>query len=326
MNEKISVIIPLYNKEREIKRTLDSVLSQTFQNFEIIIVDDHSSDGGPAIVKSNPDPRITLIEQDHRGVSYTRNHGVNLATSDFIAFIDADDEWKPTHLETIMRLIKKYPEAGMFSTAWKIRTSKGETRWANLNWIPKPTWEGLLPDYFKSGDLGDSPVCTSVVAMPKKIFFEMGGFADYWKGQDLDLWGKIALKYPVAFSWEGGAIYHHDASNRTCDKKVPLDYQEPFIKTARAALMKGEVPQELIKSLNDYIWRKEYVRAIRNVNAGQSVAAQIILKQCITKGHYIESMKWLFLAKIPYPIFLFLKEIKRNLNKRVQKNALNAEK
>jgi len=318
MNEKISVIIPLYNKEREIKRAIDSILSQTFQNFEIIVVDDHSSDGGPAIVKSYHNFRITLIEQDHRGVAYTRNHGVKLATSDFIAFLDADDEWMPNHLETIMRLIKKYPEAGMFSTAWKMQIADGKTRWANLNCIPKTPWEGLLPDYFKSGDLGDSPVCTSVVTIPRKIFLEIGGFADHWKGQDLDLWGRIALKYPVAFSWDGGAIVHNDASNRISDRKIPLDYQEPFIKTARSALINDEVPQELKKSLNNYIWRKEYYRAIRNVNAGQSDAAQIILKQCNTKGHNIETMKWLLLAKIPYPLYLFFRDIQRKLLKIVQ--------
>ena len=173
MNKKISVIIPLYNKEYEIKRTLNSVLYQTFQNFEIIVVDDHSSDGSTAIVKSFLDPRITFIEQDHCGVSHTRNHGVNLATSDFIAFLDADDEWMPHHLETIQRLIQKYPKAGMFTTAYKNQTNEGKTIWADYKNIPNPPWEGLLPDYFKSAALGDTPVNSSGVVIPRKIFHEM---------------------------------------------------------------------------------------------------------------------------------------------------------
>jgi glycosyltransferase involved in cell wall biosynthesis len=319
MNEKISVIIPLYNKEREIKRTLDSVLSQTFQNFEIIIVDDHSSDGGPAIVKSNPDPRISLIEQEHRGVSYTRNHGVDLATSDFIAFLDADDEWMPNHLETIMRLIEKYPEAGMFTTAYKIRSAKGKIRWADYEGIPNAPWEGLLPDYFKSGALGDAPVNASVVVIPKKIFHEMGGFMEgYWYGEDLALFGKIALKYPVAFSWDVGAIYHQDAFNRACDGRIPLDYEYPFIKTAHSALMKGEVPPEYIESVNEYISRIKIVEAKNNVRAGKSDTAQIILKQCTTKWQYNEKMKWVLLAKIPYPLYLFVRDIRRKLIKIAQ--------
>jgi glycosyltransferase involved in cell wall biosynthesis len=76
MNEKIFIIIPLCNKEHEIKRALDSVLSQTFQDFEIIVVDDQSSDRGPAIVKSFRDPRVTLIEQEHHGgILYAKSWG-----------------------------------------------------------------------------------------------------------------------------------------------------------------------------------------------------------------------------------------------------------
>jgi glycosyltransferase involved in cell wall biosynthesis len=313
MTEKISVIIPLYNKEHEIKRTLDSILSQTFQNFEIIIVDDQSSDDGPAIVKSYDDRRISLIEQDHQGVSYTRNHGVDLATSDFIAFIDADDEWMPNHLETITRLIKKYPEAGIYTTSWKKQTPNGKLEWADYKYIPSPPWEGILPDYFKSGALGDSPVWTSVVVIPKKIFLEIGGFSDYWRGQDLDLFGKIALKYPVAFSWEFGAVYHMEASNRTCNKKVPMDYQDPFIKTARAAIMKGEHSPEFINSLNEYVSILEIWRAIRNIRAGHSDTAQIILKQCNTKWHYGLKVKLLLMTKIPYPLYLFIRDIRRKM-------------
>ena len=322
MNEKISVIIPLYNKEHEIKRTINSILSQTFQNFEVIVVDDHSSDNGPAIVKSIADHRIALIEQDHRGVSYTRNHGVRLATTDFIAFLDADDEWMPNHLETILRLIEKYPEAGMFTTAWKIFTAEGKTKWANFQYIPSPPWEGLLPDYFRSGALGDDPVNASTVVIPKKIFHEMGGFDDeYWYGEDTDLLGKIALKYPVAFSWEFGAIYHVDASNRSCDRKMPLDYEEPFVKTARSALMKGEIPQELKESLYEFIAKKEIYRCYLNLHEGNLKTAQIILKQCTTKLRKNEKMKLKILAKLPSPVYLFLRDFRLKIIERVQKKS-----
>jgi len=316
MNEKISVIIPLYNKEHEIKRTLDSVLHQTIQNFEVIVVDDNSSDGGPAIVKSFRDPRISLIEQEHRGVSFTRNHGVNLATSDFIAFLDADDEWLPKHLETILRLIKKYPEAGMFTTAYTILTPDGKTQWPDYKNISNPPWEGFLPDYFKSITLGVSPVNASTVVIPKKIFHEMGGFPEkYWYGEDADLFGKIALKYPVAFSWELGALYHWDALNRACDRQYPWEHEMPFVKTARRALNDKEVPIEYIQSLNEYISKVEIDRAQYNVHAGNSRIAKKILKQCNTRWHYNRKMKWWFLATIPSPLFLFLRDIRRKFIK-----------
>jgi glycosyltransferase involved in cell wall biosynthesis len=319
MSEKISVIIPLFNKGPYIARALNSVLNQTYQDFEVIVVDDGSTDNGAEIVRGFDDPRIRLIRQENRGVSATRNQGFDKAISDFIAFLDADDEWMPKHLETILRLIENFPLAGMYTTAYKRRTPSGKTRWDCYKFIPHPPWEGLLPDYFKSAALGESPVCSSVVVIPRKIFIETGGFPEgYWYGEDSDLFGKIALKYPVAFSWEFGAIYHADALNRACDRKLPLENEEPFVMTARAELMKGEVPQKFTESLNEYICRKEIIRAYRNVRAGHADTARIILKQCNTKWHYNEKMKWLLLAKVPYPLYLFARDIRRKLKKIVQ--------
>jgi len=318
MNKKFSVIIPLYNKGSHIARAIESILKQTIQNFEIIVVDDHSSDGGPAIVKSYEDPRITLIEQDHRGVSYTRNHGVSLATTDFIAFLDADDEWMPTHLETILRLIEKYPEAGMFTTAYKKQTAEGKIQWANYKCIPDAPWEGLLSDYFRSAAIGNSPVNSSVVVIPRGIFHEMGGFPEgYWYAEDADLFGKIALKYPVAFSWEFGAIYHEEALNRACDIEYPRNYEEPFVKNARDALMKGAIRPDLVESVNEFITTREMHRAYRNIYHGNLKTAQVILKQCTTKLRNNEKMKLLILVK--FPVYFFLRDIKRNLIKMVRK-------
>jgi len=319
-NPLISVIIPLLNKGPHIARAIESVLDQTIQNFEIIVIDGGSVDNGPKIVKDLNDPRIRFVVQSGKGVSNARNEAVTFAINNFIAFLDADDEWMPKHLEIILRLIEEYPEAGMFTTAWKKHSTDGRILSATYKCIPNPPWEGLLPDYFKSGALGNSPVWTSVVVIPRKIFNEMGGFAEgYWLGEDSDLFGKIALKYQVAFSWEFGAIYHMDASNRASDRTIPLDYEGPFITTARAALMKGEVPQEFIESLHEYIAQKEISRAIYYIQTGHSDSAQRILKQCNTKWQYNEKVKWLLLAKLPYPLYLFYENCRRKLVNMVRK-------
>ncbi len=319
MNEKFSVIIPLLNKGPYIERAIKSVLHQTIQNFEIVVIDGGSEDDGPKIVKDFHDPRIHFLVQSGNGVSNARNEAVGSVENKFIAFLDADDEWMSHHLEAILRLIEKCPEAGIFTTAYKIQTSDGTTRWANYKYIPNPPWEGLLPDYFKSGALGEYPVWTSVVVIPRKIFLEMGGFPEgYWYGEDADLFGKIALKYPVAFSWEFGAIYHFDVVNRACDKKYPFDYEEPFVKTARAALKNGEVPSEFIESLNEYLSQKEIYRAKCNVKVGNTKTAQNILKQCNTKWHYNEKMKWLLFAKIPAPLFLFMRNSKGKIVNKIR--------
>ncbi len=150
----------------------------------------------------------------------------------------------------------------MYSSAYTICTIDGKLQQVDYQNIPNEPWEGLLPDYFKSGALGDYPVWTSVVVIPRTIFLEMGGFpGGYWWAEDADLYGKIAWKYPVAFSREFGAVYHWDAKKRLCEeieRTMTLDFEdEPFIRTARAALEKKEVPRELIESLNEYIAKRE---------------------------------------------------------------------
>jgi len=314
MNKKISVIIPLLNKGPYISRAIKTVLNQTIQNFEIIVIDGGSVDDGPKIVKDINDPRISFIVQSGKGVSIARNEAVKIAKSELIAFLDADDEWLSNHLEIILRLVGKYPVAGMYSTAYKIQTSDEALRLADYACIPNPPWEGLLPNYFTSGALGFGPVIISVVVIPKKIFLEMRGFPEgYWFGEDMDLFGKIALKYPVAFSYEFSAIYHWDTSNRASEKTRPLNYIEPFVITARNHLAKGDVPPESIKSLNEYISKFEIRRAARHIVMGQSKIARNILKQCNTTWRLNEKIKLLILASAPYPVFLFIMNIKRRL-------------
>ena len=106
----VSVVIPLYNKKNYIRRAIRSVMMQTIEDFEIIIIDDGSIDGSGDVVKTFLDSRIRLIRQENQGVSVARNNGVSNSRADFIAFLDADDEWLPRQLEDLLRLRKKYPE------------------------------------------------------------------------------------------------------------------------------------------------------------------------------------------------------------------------
>ena len=113
-NAKVSVIIPLYNKAHTIERTLRSVFSQTYTNFEVIIIDDGSTDGSTNIIKEEfKDERLKIIVQQNKGVSYARNVGIENAKGDYIAFLDADDEWLPYYLQTVLEESRKHPKAGL---------------------------------------------------------------------------------------------------------------------------------------------------------------------------------------------------------------------
>jgi len=311
VNPEVSVVIPLYNKGHYIKRAICSVLAQTIQSFEIIIIDGGSIDEGPAIVKEMADTRIHFLVQKGKGVSNARNEAVNFAKSDFIAFLDADDEWMPEHLETILKLKKSYPHAGAYTTAYKIMEGSGKIRWAKYREIPFSPWEGLIPNYFKSGALGEYPVWTSVVCIPKKIFTEMGGFPEgAWFGEDADLFGKIALKYRIAFSWYHGAIYHWDAHNRACNHPYPID-AEPFVKTALNLIENGKVPKELLSDLKEYIAKKEIYRAKRNLTVGRREESLKILRTTQSNYFFYKRLTVLFWASIPYPLFRIARYLMR---------------
>ena len=105
----ISIVIPLYNKKELIVKTVQSILNQTYHNFEIIIVDDGSTDGSADEVKTIKDSRIRLISQKNSGVASARNRGIKESQGDFVAFIDADDLWSPDYLYTLISLTQNYP-------------------------------------------------------------------------------------------------------------------------------------------------------------------------------------------------------------------------
>src|ERR1041385_1644883 len=109
-----SVVIPLYNKSTHVVKTINSVLNQTFEIFELIVINDGSTDDGPDKVKGFSDKRIRLINQTNAGVSQARNKGVDLASYEYIAFLDADDWWDIHFLEEMKGLIEKYSEAALY--------------------------------------------------------------------------------------------------------------------------------------------------------------------------------------------------------------------
>ncbi len=147
---------------------------------------------------------MRLIRQPHGGVSSARNTGIGFAASPFIAFLDADDEWQPGHLETLLRLHKTFPDAGICATSYWFILPYGNRRMPAFSGFPGSPWEGVLPDYFRAAALGKPPVFSSAAGASKEVLLEAGLFAEgVHLGEDLDLWGRIALEYPVAFSHSG---------------------------------------------------------------------------------------------------------------------------
>ncbi|WP_226666202.1 glycosyltransferase family 2 protein [Metabacillus litoralis] len=288
----VTVVIPLYNKESFIQRAVTSVLTQTVQSFEIVIIDDGSTDDSLIKLAEIEDPRIRIIKQINAGASAARNKGIKEAKNDFIAFLDADDEWKPTFLETVFRLIEKYPEAGAYATAYQIFLKNGRKITPKIEYILPSPWEGLIDQYSKSV-LKDLPIISSAVLIPKKTFEKVGVFAvNHHHGEDQDMWFRISLHYQIAYSHTNQATYYRGLPNSMCTV-LHTTQPYPIIKTLKNVLQNKEV--EPTNELKEYLVKVELDYAERLIRTNRTKEGYSIVKNMSTKRFKIKKVKTLFL-------------------------------
>ena len=205
---RFSVVIPLYNKAPYIKKALQSIIGQTFRDFELIVVNDGSSDDSLIVAEETlkgSGIHYRLIHQDNAGVSTARNNGVAASQGDYICFLDADDWWAQDFLQKMDWLIREYPDAGIYGANYYI-ISRGKQRIA-LH-IPSTGYINYCDCYRKL----QMPLTSISVAIPRSVFQETGGFKPHLKlGEDFDLWIRIALKTKVAYLDEPLAFYFQDS-------------------------------------------------------------------------------------------------------------------
>jgi glycosyltransferase involved in cell wall biosynthesis len=209
-----SVVIPLYNKEDYIQKAIDSVLQQSHEDLELIVVNDGSTDNSLEIVQEFKDSRIKIIDQSNFGVSIARNNGVKAARYDHIAFLDADDWWDLHYLQEMQQLIHKYPDAGLWAAKY-FKVKFGRETEARVG-LEKGFKQGYI-DYFKVYSTTMWMPITSSFIIPKEIFKELTGYkANIKIGEDFDLWVRIALKYKIAYLNKVLVYYNQDvdANNR----------------------------------------------------------------------------------------------------------------
>lgn len=197
-----SVIIPLYNKSRYISQTINSVLSQTFTNFEIIIIDDGSTDEGPEIVNTFDDLRVLLISQKNRGVSSARNHGIRKSTGQYIAFLDADDEWEKNKLELHYKFIKTHYNCRWMSSGFIQRYKKRDVENIFSN-------TQIIPDALSAMCEGMT-VWTGAIIVRRDCFTPDCLFnIDISRSEDREVWLKLACRFPeIGYIGEALAIYN----------------------------------------------------------------------------------------------------------------------
>jgi len=194
-----SVVIPLYNKETFVAKTLESVLAQTFADYEIVIVDDCSTDNSRAVAERFAGNVRIISHETNKGLSAARNTGIANANADYVAFLDADDVWKPFFLEKMHDLIGRFPQAGIFAAAYEELHPGNVTLETHKN-LALAAGEMALIENFFAADIGQPIFCYSAAVVGKTVFETVGGFDPKINfGEDTDFNIRANLRFRLAY-------------------------------------------------------------------------------------------------------------------------------
>lgn len=309
---KYSIVIPLYNKAPYISQTINSVLSQSVQDFEIIVVDDGSTDGGASIVRSISDPRIRLIQQENAGVSKARNRGIQAARAEYVAFLDADDEWCPGFLEKIGYLADKYPQCIMFATAYFAYTVEEE----NKRNLPCNDFEKdyVITDLFTTY-LTTYPFTTSSVCVKKQSILDVGGFPEIIFAEDVVAWLKLSINGCIAYSQAVLAVYNRGTEtsylqNRSQQQELVI------VSVLENWLEEGAIPKDLVPGARELFYKKCIDRAQSFLERGDFDSAKKYL-QLGSRTNKKKLKRFVIAAALRMPrLYKTLITIKRRVEKK----------
>jgi glycosyltransferase involved in cell wall biosynthesis len=221
----LSVVIPLFNKEKFIEQTLRSVLNQTFQDFEVIIVNDGSTDNSREIVKNFLDTRIIIVDQENLGLSAARNTGIEKAKFDFIAFLDADDLWKEDYLETMANMIHLNNSFKVFASKVDLLTPRKKADLSPVSFNENRMQ--LIDCYFDHSKNIFSP---SSLIINANVFEKIGGFnGEVNYGEDEDFFIRCFSSYSLVYYNEQKVYYRKGYENQLTSpnsgfKRIIPDY------------------------------------------------------------------------------------------------------
>jgi GT2 family glycosyltransferase len=216
---RVSAIVPAYNSVRYLPEAIDSVLAQTYRDFEIIVVDDGSTDGTQGVLARYGD-RIRVVRQSNQGSAAARNAGILAARGEFIAFLDADDLWLPQKLERQMRLFGERPEIGWVYSDYREfdESGLGTRSFFEREGLRHPPEGWVLPA------LAEGCITwTTTVVMRASCFHEAGLFDPVFpRAQDYDMWLRLAARFPVACVAEVLALYRRHQAQVTTKSRPGL--------------------------------------------------------------------------------------------------------
>lgn len=285
----ISVVMPLYNKAEQVEASLRSVLAQTYKDFEIVVVDDGSTDGSAEKVESLGIENLRLIRQKNAGVSAARNRGIEEARGEFVAFLDADDLWKPDYLATQFDQIQKYTECDVFATNYEFMDSDGAISITQFNKMDIEQ-RGVFENYFEVASCSHPPLWTSAVMARRSALIAIGGFPlGIRSGEDLLTWARLACRYRIAYCRKPLAIFNvegYDVSEKP--KRVPAE--------------DDVVGRELKRLMDDN--KTPGLRAYRSM--WHKMRASVYMRLRMRGKAFRETIKAISLAPANYKLYAYL--------------------
>lgn len=282
----VSVVIPAYNAARFIGGAINTVLAQTFTDYELIVVDDGSTDSTAALVREFGD-RVRLLSQPNAGAAAARNHGIRVARGTWVAFLDSDDEWQPHHLQGLLRQAEAQPEAHLIYGGKVTVDERG---------VPVPV---IHPDAlrFPSGWIFGELVefCriqVSTILVRTATLRELRGFNEddrFWVTQDWDLLLRLAARYPVAATRDTSVTYRllatslsHQVRRTHAGNIAALETAERLLKQGHVAA--GNNPDRIDMTVR---WRDAYNEAVVHLfTVGEYDAAKRTGTEALRRGHW----------------------------------------
>lgn len=295
----ISVIIPLYNKERQIRATLGSVLNQSYTDFEIVVVDDGSTDGSTAIVESVQDARLRLIRQENGGVSAARNRGIREAKGEYVAFLDADDLWELDFLKTLHQLSVEYPSCSVYACNYDFVSPDGTHRPTIIRRLPFTGEHGILSNYFEVASCSHPPLWTSALMVRKEALQAIRGFPLGIKsGEDLLTWARLACRFPIAYSKRVLASFI--STPNTQGQSKAQERWDPADPVLCGLLRLQQTKGDKIPNISDYIHRWLKTQAIIALEINEhSIARNYCYKALRDGAQMKEFVPILILSLLP---------------------------
>jgi glycosyltransferase involved in cell wall biosynthesis len=311
---KVTVVIPTYNRAEMVKDAIKSVLNQTYTDFDIVVVDDGSTDNTKESANSFKDPRIKYIFQENMGVSASRNTGIRAAASEYVSFLDSDDIYLESSLEKIIRTLTKYPSVGWVygdsyaygkSRKPRIRSSSCET---SRVIEPIEQVRALLSDI----------ITLSTVTAKRTCLEEIGGFnEDLWFCEDYYFLIRMAKKYH-SFYIKEPLIYYRLHSGQTSnvsnkpgkERAFPLILDEVFKDPGIAPLCEDLKRETLCHFYGIWMVRSWYGVNMKMVRYYLKEAIKSYPKVILSKEIFYMISKY-FASMLPVKLAIFIKRFRR---------------